>query len=194
MSFFVTSKGGPKGGDFGGLDGADMFCKSLATAVSPALGAKLWRAYLSTSTENARDRIGTGPWRNQAGRVIANNVDDLHSQAKADGALNATWPIADLAVALDEKGAQVMNEVHDILTGTGEGGKAVPDMTCNDWTSSAGTDQGQVGHSNRDGGGKAPSWTTTHAVGCAPSAQNRQAGTVTQGGGRGSIYCFAKGG
>jgi hypothetical protein len=30
-----------------------------------------------------------------------------------------------------------------------------------------------------------------HTVGCAPAEENREAGTVTQGGGRGSFYCFA---
>src|SRR5687768_9184124 len=74
MSFFVTSKGNPKGGDFrltpadtDGLADADAFCKELATAASAELGMKTWRAYLSTSTVNARDRIGQDPWRNAKG-------------------------------------------------------------------------------------------------------------------------------
>src|SRR4051794_21197542 len=47
MSFFVSSRGVGKGGDLranatdtDGLAGADALCKTLATAVSPALGAK----------------------------------------------------------------------------------------------------------------------------------------------------------
>ena len=55
-------------GDFGGLAGADMFCQQLAQAVS--LGNKTWRAYLSTSNVNARDRIGTGPWFNSLGESV----------------------------------------------------------------------------------------------------------------------------
>src|SRR5262245_15436920 len=61
MSFFVTSAGPGKGGDLGGLAGADQTCRILAQAVGA--GAKTWRAYLSTQGSgavNARDRIGSG--------------------------------------------------------------------------------------------------------------------------------------
>jgi hypothetical protein len=191
MSFFVTSKGGDNGGAFGGLDGADAFCKTLATAVSTELGQKQWRAYLSTSTVNARDRIGPGPWRNQAGHIIANNLTDLHDQLTDAAGLNVTWPVGSLMVALDERGMQVVNDVHDILTGSDTDGRAIANATCSDWTSAAMTGIAQVGHSNRMGGGRAPSWNNTHTVGCAPSAMNRIPMTVTSGGGRGSIYCFA---
>src|SRR5688572_14081162 len=84
MSFFVTSRGGPDGANFGGLAGADALCTTLAAAVSPELGAKTWRAYLSTSTVDARDRIGTGPWRNAAGVIIANDVDQLVDQGRSE--------------------------------------------------------------------------------------------------------------
>jgi hypothetical protein len=191
MSFFVTSKGHDGGGAFGGLDGADAFCKSLATAVSADLGQKQWRAYLSTSTVNARDRIGSGPWRNQAGQIIANNLPDLHDQLADAAGLNTTWPIGVTSVALDEKGMPLTNDVHDILTGSDIEGRVIAASTCDNWTSSATTATAQVGHSNRMGGGRPPSWNSTHTVGCAPSPTNRTAGTVTSGGGRGSIYCFA---
>ena len=105
MNFFVTSTAPPNGGNLGGLAGADAFCKMLANDVSAAQGARTWHAYLSTTTVNARDRIGTGPWRNAAGHVIANNLTDLHDQIAATAALNATWPISDTTIALDEKGA-----------------------------------------------------------------------------------------
>jgi hypothetical protein len=186
MNFFVTSRGNGKGGNLGGLDGADAFCDELATAVSTELGAKTWRAYLSTATVNARDRIGTGPWRNQAGVIIANNVAELHDQEEGQ-TLDTTWPVGDLSIALDETGAQVVNDVHDILTGTAVGGTVVTGQTCDDSM----TATGQVGHSNRTGVGRPPYFNATHTVGCAPSATNRVQGTVTSGGGRGSIYCFA---
>jgi uncharacterized protein DUF1554 len=190
MNFFVTSRGNGKGGNLGGLDGADAFCEELATAVSTELGAKTWRAYLSTATVNARDRIGTGPWRNQAGVIIANNVAELHDQEEGQ-TLDTTWPVGDLSIALDETGAQVPNDVHDVLTGTAVGGTLETGQTCGDWTSESMTATAQVGHSNRTGGGRPPYFNATHTVGCAPSAMNRVQGTVTQGGGRGSIYCFA---
>ncbi|RUV47037.1 hypothetical protein EOA85_35000, partial [Mesorhizobium sp. M5C.F.Ca.IN.020.29.1.1] len=62
MSFFVTSVGSGKGADLGGLAGADAHCGSLAEAAG--ITGKTWRAYLSTSDTDARDRIGKGPWFN----------------------------------------------------------------------------------------------------------------------------------
>src|SRR5215475_15549715 len=76
MSFFVTSAN-PKGGNLGGLAGADAVCQSLARAAGA--GGKTWRAYLSTSTVDAKTRIGNGPWYNFKGQLIASNVADLHS-------------------------------------------------------------------------------------------------------------------
>jgi len=190
MNFFVTSEGWSGGGKFDSIGAADAFCDMLATAVSADLGAKTWRAYMSTSTEDARDRIGTGPWRNQAGVVIAENLDDLHAQ-EAGEALDDTWPPMDTSIALDETGGELPNDVHDILTGTQADGTVAAGATCNDWTSDSEDDTAQVGHSNRSGGGRPPYFNATHTVGCAPSEMNRVSGTVTSGGGRGSIYCFA---
>ena len=72
MSFFVATGFG-KGGDLGGINGADARCQTLAMAVGA--GNKVWRAYLSTTPAggtpavNARDRIGKGPWQNFKGEV-----------------------------------------------------------------------------------------------------------------------------
>jgi hypothetical protein len=46
MGFFVTSVGIGRGGDLGGLAGADAHCAALATAAGG--GNRTWRAYLST--------------------------------------------------------------------------------------------------------------------------------------------------
>src|SRR5688572_28503619 len=46
MSFFVTSAGLGRGGDLGGLAGADAHCQALGGAAGR--GAVTWRAYLST--------------------------------------------------------------------------------------------------------------------------------------------------
>src|ERR1700733_11338968 len=68
MSFFVTSAPIGKGGDLGGLAGADAHCQQLAGTVGA--GGKTWHAYLSSSETptakgiNARERIGNGPWQN----------------------------------------------------------------------------------------------------------------------------------
>src|SRR3712207_181561 len=86
MSFFITSVGPGRGGDLGGLEGADKHCQSLAAKAGA--GNKPWRAYLSTQAPkfsdpnvvHARDRIGSGPWYNAKGVLIARNVDELHSE------------------------------------------------------------------------------------------------------------------
>ena len=64
MSFFITSSGSGKGGDLGGLAGADNRCQTLAAAVGSTF---TWHAYLSTQAKggqpavNARDRSATDP-------------------------------------------------------------------------------------------------------------------------------------
>src|SRR5258708_2433924 len=79
MSFFITSVGKGDGANLGGLAGADAHCQALAAAVGR--GGVTWHAYLSTQgpgAVNARDRIGAGPWYNQKGQKIGDNVAQLH--------------------------------------------------------------------------------------------------------------------
>ena len=190
MSFFVTSAGPGKGGDLGGLDGADKHCQTLAAAAGA--GSKTWHAYLSTqgaSAVNARDRIGAGPWSNAKGVVIAKSVDDLHS---ASNTLSKP-------TALTEKGAVVNGRgdtpnTHDILTGSSADGRAMTgdaDQTCKNWTSSS-AGAAIVGHSDRIGindSDAMKSWNSSHPSrgpggGCA---QADLQGT----GGAGLFYCFA---
>jgi len=81
LSFFVTSIGsGASGGNLGGLAGADEICTTLATAVGA--GGRVWRAYLSTSAEDARDRIGTGPWYNAARLRRLRDLSPLRLQSE----------------------------------------------------------------------------------------------------------------
>jgi hypothetical protein len=193
MSFFLASRGSGDGGNFGGIAGADALCETLAAEADPALAAKTWRAYLSTSTENARDRIGAGPWRNAAGVIIANNVEELHDQA-AGGASEENYPLNDSNTPLREDGTPLPAQpvLHDILTGSNLDGTVSASGTCSDWTSNTGTTRN--GHSNRAGGGQNPSsWNSAHDTACGEPAPggNFQQGTVSQGGGIGAIYCFA---
>lgn len=194
MTFFVTSAGPGKGADLGGLDGADQHCQSLAKTVGA--GDRTWHAYLSTQAPalndpnfvNARDRIGTGPWQNAKGVVIARSVEDLHSANN-----NVTKQ-----TALDEKG-QVVNgsgdtpNNHDMLTGSRPDGTAfpgapLPDMTCGNWTKSGPDGSAMVGHHNRAGPIDSPwatSWNSSHpTLGC-------DAQKLRSTGGAGLFYCFA---
>ena len=149
MTFFITSAGSGKGGDLGGLAGADKQCQALAQAAGA--GGKTWHAYLSTQgtgAVNARDRIGSGPWQNAKGTVIAKNVGELHSASN-----NITKQ-----TALTEKGEAVNGRgdtpnMHDILTGSQPDGTAFAageDRTCGNRTNSS-HGAAMVGHHDRLG-------------------------------------------
>ena len=188
VTFFVTSVGSGKGADLGGLTGADRHCQMLASAVGA--GTRTWRAYLSAQAAggaaagHARDRIGSGPWQNAKGVIVAGNVDELH------GTNNLTKQ-----TALNEKG-EVVNgrgdtpNRHDILTGSTPDGRAPTgdqDMTCGNWTKS-GEGAAIVGHHDRMGlrdDAPSKSWNSSHpSRGCSQDALR---GT----GGDGLLYCFA---
>ena len=168
MTFFVTSAGPGKGGDLGGLAGADAHCQTLATTAGA--GNKAWRAYLSSTTPatgtatNARDRIGN------------NKLSDENS--------------------LTERGTRVSGfgytpNYHDVLTGSQADGTAYPgnmNMTCNNWVSSE-FGKSSVGHIDRRGGADNEyqrSWNASHqSRGCS------QADLIATGG-NGLFYCFAQ--
>ena len=189
MSFFVTSAGPGKGGNLGGLDGADAHCATLAKAAGAT--KTNWKAYLSTTAPqgeagvNARDRIGAGPWQNAKGVVVAASVDELHSDAG-----NVTKE-----TALTEKGDMVMGRgdatnMHDILTGSDPMGMystAGGDTTCKGWTSEA-EGSAIVGHHDRMGlkdTRHMKAWNSSHgSAGCAQDA-------LVKTGGAGLFYCFA---
>jgi hypothetical protein len=200
MTFFVTSVGLGKGGDLGGLAGADAHCQALAAAVGA--DSHTWHAYLSTQARpgqpavNARDRIGTGPWHNwsyaQRGdpqnAIISQDLSELHGDtlAQAERGSNLFKQSA-----VTEKG-QVIHGIgdappiqHEILTGSKWDGRAYTDEadhTCNNWTSSS-TGSAQVGHSDRIGNGS--SWNSSNATkGCSQAA-------LESSGSAGLFYCFA---
>ena len=186
MGFFVTSANPGKGGDLGGIAGADAYCQKLAGAAGA--GGKTWRAYLSTTGSggvNARDRIGRGLWMNARGEVVATSVDDLHG---ANNKLNKQ-------TALTEKGAGIMGRgdavnMHDILTGStadGRASTAAGDSTCGNWTQS-GAGSALVGHHDRTGldeSAPAKSWNSSHPSRACDMASLKATG------GAGLLYCFA---
>jgi hypothetical protein len=189
-----NERGPGKGGDLGGLNGADAHCQRLAAAVGA--GNKTWRAYLSTQAPklndpnfvNARDRIGAGPWQNGKGVVIAKNLEELHS-----GNNNLSKE-----TALDEKGQLVIGRTekpnkHDMLTGSRPDGTAFagafsPDMTCGNWTKLGTDGSAMLGHHDRAGpiqSSWATSWNSAHpSVGCDQAS-------LAKTGGAGLFYCFA---
>jgi hypothetical protein len=199
MTFFITSAGPGNGANLGGLDGADAHCSTLAKAAGSDLSN--WKAYLSVNARvdrssgkpqvvpgvNARDRIGSGPWHNAKGEMIAKNVDDLHSDGNQ----------INKGTGLDEKGMMVnargdKPNRHDILTGSdplGMYSTAGGDTSCSGWTSS---DKGSaiVGHHDKAGLSRdrhMVSWNSAHgSAGCGQDALRRT-------GGDGLFYCFNAG-
>ena len=177
MSFFITSVNPGNGADLGGLEGADAYCGTLAEAAG--VTGKTWAAYLSSSAENARDRIGTGPWMNANGVVVAQSVDDLHSDANN---LTKETAVSETGAVISGRG-DTPNR-HDILTGSDLMGNLVGN-SCEDWTTS-GEGSAMVGHHDRTGGGDNPTaWNSAHGSrGCGMEA-------LQATGGDGLFYCFA---
>lgn len=185
--FFVASVGSGKGGDLGGLAGADAHCQKLAEAEQA--GDHTWRAYLSTTATqevpavNARDRIGRGPWYNAEGTLIAMNLEELHSaESRIDKETAVTQRVGPV------NGVGDTPNMHDILTGSRADGTAFPgneDLTCRNWTSS-GQGRAQVGHHDRRGqGAGVNSWNSVHPTrGCSQQ-------DLESTGGAGLFYCFA---
>jgi collagenase NC10/endostatin len=204
-SFFVAEN--PNGtGNLGGLAGADQMCQSQAQAIGGRAATRTWHAYLSqeqrgtTPRISARDRIGTGPWYNVKGQLIASTVADLHGDQARDR------NNVQRATALDAKGNEVPGvgsppggNQHDILTGSDPDGRAFIDgydHTCNNWTSDAMSlpqqnpnvpadrARAMLGHSDRSGGANT-SWNAAHlSQGCTKQA-------LINTGGAGRLYCFA---
>jgi hypothetical protein len=127
FSFFVTSDVSATG-NLGGLKGADLRCQTLAEAAGAT--TRTFRAYLSADADpdnenmpvNARDRIGTGPWYNSKGVLLAADVEALHAL------------IGDAELFIDEHGQKIPGQwegspqpvEHDILTGSNADGTLSP--------------------------------------------------------------------
>ena len=191
MNFFVTSKGLGNGANLGGLAGADYHCQQLAAAAG---SPRTFYAYLSTrpgngtTTLHGRDRIGTGPWYNAKGVLVASSVAELHGDKNNINKMTA----------LTEKGEMLPGRgdtpnKHDILTGSQPDGTAYAgsdsaNTTCGNWVRYFPmSGKARVGHFDRDGNdpvtGK--SWNSAHdSMGCS---QDELKAT----GGDGLFYCFA---
>ena len=190
MTFFVSSRTSTTG-NLGGLSGADALCQQLATAAGA--GGHTWRAYLSAEHDpanggnpvDARTRIGSGPWRNANGVLVARNLNELHARTgdaslfvdEAGRRINGQWPGSPAPVE------------HDILTGSNADGTLIPGRTCTDWTSQSAAVSARVGHADGLGpggstAGSLSSWNSAH--------DNQSCANTAPGGGAGRVYCFAR--
>src|SRR5581483_10600784 len=168
MNFFVTSVPIGHGGNLGGLAGADAHCQQLAAAAGA--GNHTWHAYLSTQARpgqpavNARDRIGTGPWYNAKGDMIAKDLATLHGDtlqlARFGNNITKVTDLTEKGEIVpglndgkdphDREWAYIMSHPtsnhHEVLTGTRPDGMAYTDNrdhTCSNWTSEAHGNSGE---------------------------------------------------
>ncbi len=128
-------------GNLGGLAGGDAKCKTAADA-STFDGGKLqgrtWRAWLSTSTVDAKDRIPDTEYRRVDGTtVVANDKTDL-----LDGALDA-------AIDSQEDGTPAFDAA---WTGTNDNGTKTSEH-CFNWATSGSTLHGNVGQTSQANAG-----------------------------------------
>jgi hypothetical protein len=230
FSFFVTSLeavrelsksqdgfgGDLRYGEATGLAGADKICSEIADSSMPGASGKVWHAFLSTKAGgpsggavHAKDRIGTGPWYDRTGRLIAMDLASLLETRPggADAAIADNLP--------NERGEpnRPSEDVdnHDTITGSNEAGEYNGGETCGDWTTTMSPPAPAEGNEGgpRGGGARGPmcghswpaqsgqSWIRAHnAPGCAPSVSLVQMGGgsgdgIGNGGGYGGFYCFA---
>jgi hypothetical protein len=204
-------------GERAGLRGADKICATIAEQSMPGSSAKKWRAFLSTSYEDAIDRVGEGPWYDRLGHVFAMTKEDLLNErpANADPAIVDDFPNEDGVPNHDPDGTGPVDN-HRVLTGSNSKGKLFgEDANCADWTSTDTTiGRPRVGRSwgikafagmvLPDGGGDGSfnHWISVwNEAGCGAGSTLVNKTTVTgvdldnpivgSGGGYGAFYCFA---
>ena len=150
---FVTS-GLYIGTGIGGLAGADAICQSAALSSNLPNGL-VYRAWLSTTTNNAIDRFApdSRPVVTVTGVKIANSLADLSN------GLLANPP------NLDQSGALVTNAPW-AWTGTLRGGRYYSDTSCHDWSTTPLLAVGLAGDVNASNA----QWTESFPISCATTS------------------------
>jgi hypothetical protein len=155
---FVTSTT-VAGNAVGGTAGADQRCTELALKATDAaakaiLQGRTFKAWLSTSTSAAKDRLqhGTKAYRLVDGTVIANDWNDL-----VDGTIAAP-------IGRTESGGLVPASLVSVWTGTFIGAEYSA-LACSDWAPDGG--QGTVGSASE----ATAHWTNRAGGPCAEPAR-----------------------
>jgi hypothetical protein len=224
FSFFVTSMvmmrklsgsmdgfgGDLRYGTGDGLTGADKICTEIAESSMPGASAKEWHAFLSTSKVNAKDRIGTGPWYDRLGNLVASDLAHLLQERPSDAADAIKEDLPNETGTPNHRPNVNAPEDDNHHTLTGSDAKGVlygPTATCLDWTSSLKdnktTGRPRIGFSWSVRSGQAPrvNWISGQdeggcgagITGIASENGPSDGGNpiVGSGGGYGGIYCFA---
>lgn len=233
FSFFVTSMaaiielsksdngfGGDlrfgKTGPGAGLLGADSICQCIAEKSMPGSKSKIWRAFLSAKADkdgkqvDAIDRIGTGPWYDRTGRLLAPTIADLLNTRPMNGdpSIQSDLPNENGIPnhRPDPNGELVDN--HHTITGSGTNGRLYSSSaTCDDWTSTTASDKPRAGFSWIRGGGGGfggggggfggAEWISGwDAAGCEAGIHVKDdmsfgGKIIGDNGGYGGFYCFA---
>lgn len=139
-----------------GLEGADAICQEIARRVG--FGHRTWRAYLSTSTVNAIDRIGEGPWYDYLGVSVAESLSALLAGSnRQPGGCCETGTYDEMGVFHDGKTDQnndgIDDDDHDTMTATLQDG-TYAGFSCEDWTSTTATASSDTGGEQMGGGGQ----------------------------------------
>jgi hypothetical protein len=156
---FVTST--VTTGSFGGLDGGDTICRQRANADGAVVPAGVYRAWLSTSTVDAKDRVLDAPYVLPNGASVAVSL-----LALTDGGIDNPIDVTELgaAVTLGRR----------VWTGTPTSGRKPPFSTanlCDSWTTQV-IDFGVAGEANRSDF----AWTDSFLSQCGVNSH--------------SLYCF----
>jgi hypothetical protein len=152
------------GGNLGGITGADGLCKRAALESSTCAGNKVWRAFLSTTKEDAIDRIGEGPWRDRVGRLLANNLEELLEERppNADPEIIDDFPNEyGIPNQYPNSDSEAVDN-HETLTGTGLDGRLYTQEA-----EEAGAPEEEPGGGRPSGGGStqcADGWTPEKAT------------------------------
>jgi len=200
-------------GDGAGLRGADKLCAAIAEDAMPGAGSKPWRAFLSATKDesgkqvDAIDRIGSGPWYDRLGRLVAASKADLLADRPkgADDAIRNDLPNEDGVPNHTPDPTQDPADNHHMLTGSSPEGKLhSATATCRDWTSNKGeTSEGRpragLAWPRAMTSGSTTNWmSAVDAPGCAPGVRIAEGGgpkpndnSVGNGGGYGGFYCFS---
>ena len=128
-----------------GIAAGDAICRARATAAGLA-NATHFKAWLSDSTTNAKDRIsGNGPWVRLDGVLIASSKADL-----LDGSFFTSINVTETMV--------YYSAWDNVWTGTGTDGNKTSD-NCSNWASSSSGSSGRTGSGNHAGLGWTDAWS-----------------------------------
>lgn len=149
---FITSVSYP--GNLGGLAGADALCTNAALA---ATKGGTWKAFLSSSTEDALARIAdVGPWYQEL--ADGTLVKTFNNKANL-----TTAPLATLYV--NEQGGGFQSSPDTYWSGTLQTGVKAFE-TCAGWTSSSSSLRGRRGSAGTWAGQGAPTCDTSEPLVC----------------------------